>query len=74
MIAVLFLVTNNNCKPISAITFKCSYRMRSFISMGDLYTCDAKVLLDGNEKVTAVSGTHETGKGNVDVQGLSLSS
>lgn len=48
--------------------------MKQFNQVGTVYTCTARVLFDGNQNVTSVYGSHQSGKGNGNVQGLTLSS
>lgn len=66
------LLFATNSKAVSAIALDCSYGMTLFSAIGTVYTCHARVLFDGNENVTSVYGTHETGKGHDDVKALSI--
>lgn len=64
----------NNCKTIEGIALNCLFEMKLFERIDSVYTCVGTVLDDGsgNENVSAVYGTHETGKRHEDVYGIAL--
>lgn len=54
-------------KSTSTIAVDCLFHMETFSTIGSVYTCEARILFDENEKVTWVYGTHQIGKGHGDV-------
>jgi hypothetical protein len=56
-----------------ALVIDCTYSVRTTWSLGNLYTCTAKVVFVGDARyVTGVSVNHLSGKGNVDVKALGI--
>lgn len=53
----------------------CSYTTGSYHLIGNLYYCSGRILAGGSESnIEAIYGTHQSGFGNEDVLGLSISS
>lgn len=48
------------------------FLMKDLPPIGDRYTCEARVLMNENENVTTIYGAHQSGKGNIDVQGIQI--
>lgn len=48
--------------------------MQTFAPIGSIYTCEAGVLTDGSDTVSAIYGNHQSGKTDLDVHGLVLQS
>lgn len=69
LIAVAAVLLFSQCTTISAISLDCTFGI-----LVNRYACQARVLFDGNEKVSTVFGAHQTGMGHDDVLVLSLMS
>ncbi|XP_037040529.1 uncharacterized protein LOC119077420 [Bradysia coprophila] len=73
LIIAILLVTNY--KTVDGIALDCSYGTISWYSIGSVYTCTARLLFDNVDgAVTAIFGSHQTGKGHEDVGGIILQS
>lgn len=72
MIAIVLLSVN--CKISSGLGLNCTYGIGTYDVIGNIYRCDAKLLFDGQsiDNVTAVYGSHQSGKGYSDVLGLKI--
>ncbi|XP_037047434.1 uncharacterized protein LOC119082141 isoform X2 [Bradysia coprophila] len=71
LIIAVLLVTNY--KTVDGIALDCSYGIISWDTVGSVYTCTARVLFDNVDgSVTAIFGSHQTGKGHEDVGGIIL--
>lgn len=71
-ITVLLAVTS--FKVFTALEFNCTFEMRWFDFVNNVYECNAKVLFDETniDKVTSVFGSHQTELGNADVIALRI--
>ncbi|XP_037037902.1 leucine-rich repeat neuronal protein 3-like [Bradysia coprophila] len=60
----------------NAIQLNCKFVTVANYPWGSIYECDATVVYDAQNvnRVTAVTGTHSSGKGNADVHGLRIQS
>ncbi|XP_037047437.1 uncharacterized protein LOC119082142 [Bradysia coprophila] len=73
LIIAVLLVTNY--KTVDGIALDCSYGMVTFTTDLSVYACTARVLFDNVDgSVTAIFGSHQTGKGHEDVGGIILES
>lgn len=68
------LLFASNCKISRAMALDCTFGDSSFGLIGSRYACSARVLFDGNEKISAVYGLHQSGREDDDVQGLRIES
>lgn len=73
MLLLVILTFAMNYKDTAAISLYCRFEM---VHPMGIYSCSATVLIEtqNRQDVTAIFGTHETGKGNEDVTGLTINS
>jgi hypothetical protein len=64
LVLAVLIVTN------TALNIECDLKMSLWwVRFGELYTCDVKsIALSGSKSLETVTGSHQPGKGNVDVQ------
>lgn len=55
---------------VTALQFECRFTMFYPTVIGDRYTCDATVVNSGSASLESVTGDHESGKSNEDVEYL----
>lgn len=73
-VIILLLLLAVNVKISWSLALNCTYTMQHFNPIGSIYTCDAGILSDGSEIVSAIYGNHQDGKTDADVHGFVLHS